>query len=422
MAPFFAYAYIDPGTGSLLLYSLIGIATTLIFALKGLFYAIRDKLFTKGLKISEENKFGIVFHSEGSKYFHVFLPVIEELCKRKVPSVLITPDANDSAFEFKNDYFRVINPGNEMVTISFMNNIHADLVISTTPHLDIYMWKKSKNVKKYIHLFHSPTGSDFYEKYALSFYDIIFSVGNFNEKGQKELDNKRNLPQKQYYNIGCTYYDYMLKEYKEYSTNSDGKTILYAPTWGYERSSFFSCGQEIMKKLLEAGYKVIFRPHPQFFVSHIKEYSKFLEEIKKAPNFNNFSIDTNKTAIISMKKSDLLLTDFSGVLFDYAYLSEKPILLLNVSNAYYGYEAEEMIPLSCEFDIPASKTLAHQLTNDEVQEISQTVKKYLTEKSNNTNKIQSFRNENIYNFGSAGEAAALAIIKIHENLLEEGNK
>lgn len=415
------FLYLDPGTGSLLLYSLVGIATTLAFALKGVFYNLKEKLFNKGVKVTSQNKYGIVFHSEGGKYFHVFQPIVEELCKRGVPSVYITPDEKDPAFDLKNELFNVINPGNEMVTISYMNNLQADVVISTTPHFDIYMWKRSKNVKRYVHFFHAPTGSDFYEKYALSFYDIIFSVGSFTQKGQSALDEKRKLPQKQYYNVGCTYYDYMLKEYKDCTAVSDGKTILYAPTWGYERSSFFSSGVTIMKELLASGFNVIFRPHPQFFVSHIKEYNAFLEESKKWENNQNLSIDTNKTPIESMKKSDLLITDFSGVLFDYAYISEKQVLLLNVKNASGGYEAEELIPLKVDYDIPASLDLAHQLTSEESDNISQTVQKYLAAKQDNSEKIRKFRDENCYNFGSAGAAAAEAIIEIQKSILAEAN-
>lgn len=409
------FLYLDPGTGSLLLYSLIGIGATLLFALKSVFYNLKGIFSKKNIKNLDNQKYGIVFHSEGGKYFHVFKPIIEELCKKGLTSVYITPDEKDAAFEMQNDLFKVINPGNEMVTISYMNNLKADVVVSTTPHFDIYMWKRSKNVSKYVHFFHAPTGSDFYEKYALSFYDIIFSVGNFTQIGQAALDTKRRLPQKKYYNVGCTYYDYMLKEYKECTAVSDGKTILYAPTWGYERSSFFSSGVEVMRKLLAAGFNVIFRPHPQFFVSHIKEYNDFIEASKKWKNAENLKIDTNKTPIESMKKSELLLTDFSGVLFDYAYLSEKQVLLLNVENASGGYEAEEMQPLGVDFDITASKTLAHQLTNEETENIESTVQNYLDSKEDNSEKIRKFRDENIYNFGNAGRAAAEAIIDILKN-------
>ena len=110
---------------------------------------------------------------------------------------------------------------------------------------------------------------------------------------------------------------------------------------------------------------------------------------------------------------------FSGVLFDYAYLSEKQVLLLNVKNASGGYEAEEMITMACDFDIPASKALAHQLNEEETENIEDTVKYWLANKADNKEKIRKFRDENIYNFGKAGAAAAEAIIQIQKNLTSE---
>ena len=121
-----------------------------------------------------------------------------------------------------------------------------------------------------------------------------------------------------------------------------------------------------------------------------------------------------------MRKADLMITDFSGVLFDFAYITERQVLLLNVENASGGYEAEEMIPLKIDFDINASKTLAHQLSKEETQNIVETVGKYLASKQDNQEKIRKFREENIFNFGNAGSAAADAIISIQKSIIGEG--
>ncbi len=416
--------YLDPGTGSLLLYALLGIITTLWFAIKNIFFSFRGLFSKSKISVDKNESFRIVFHSEGGKYFHVFKPVIDELIKQKEKSIYVTPDANDPALKLQGEYFTVLQPGNELATINFMNHINADIVVSTTPHLDIYMWKRSKHVKKYAHLFHAPTGIDFYEKYALSFYDIILCVGPFTEEAQAELDKKRNLPQKQYIPVGCTYYDYMLSEYSEKekqadiiqmlkNKNSKQGTILYAPTWGKLRSSFFSTGQTIMRKLLEAGYDVIFRPHPQFYVSHKQELESFMKEFS---NFTNLTIDNEKTPVKSMILSDLLITDFSGVLFDYAYLSEKPVLLLNVETATAGYEAEDLEPLNIGYDINASKTIAQQLTENEINNIESTVENILNNINDNKARISEYKKQNVYNFGQAGKACADSIVRFLETL------
>ena len=416
--PQFLFAYIDPGTGSPLVYAIIGIASSLWFILKGSFYKLYIKLSKKGknksenLKISSQTIAPIVIYSEGNKYFHIFEPVIQSLINLKVNCTYITSDKNDSAFNINSEYFNVVNPGNDLVTISFMNKIQCDIVLATTPHLDIYMWKRSNKVKKYIHLFHAPTGVDYYEKYALSFYDIIFSVGQFTEKAQNYLDTKRGLPHKEYFAIGNTYYDKMVADLENFKTYNSGKTtVLYAPTWGKERSSFFSTGKSFVLDLLNSNFNVIFRPHPQFFTSHKEELIEFSNQTKDL----NLIIDKNPSPLESMAKADLLISDYSGIVIDYAYLFQRPILLSTSSTSNIGYEDEELSE-EYGFDKKAIQFLGHELTDDEAKNIVNTVNSILSNKTDNKSKILKFRENNIYNFGSAGKAAADAIIKIEESL------
>ena len=140
---------------------------------------------------------------------------------------------------------------------------------------------------------------------------------------------------------------------------------------------------------------------------------------EKFSHFENLTIDNEQTPVLSMIKSDLLITDFSGVLFDYAYLSEKPVLLLNVSTALDGYEAEELQPLNSSFDINASLELAHQLSEDEIKRIDSFVIDILNN-AKTKEKIKDFKEKNIFNFGNAGKKAAETIIQIYNNL--EGTK
>ena len=41
--------YLDPGTGSLLLYAIVGITTTVLFALRGFWYSLRGKGIVLGI-------------------------------------------------------------------------------------------------------------------------------------------------------------------------------------------------------------------------------------------------------------------------------------------------------------------------------------------------------------------------------------
>ncbi len=396
--------YLDPGTGSLLLYAILGVCTSLLFLFKKLFYLLKN--FLLGSKHEEKlnNKYNIVIHSEGGRYFHNFKSVIEEFIKNEKKIVYVTPDKNDPAFSISSPFLEIICFENEYKTISFLNNITANIILSTTPHLDIYMWKKSKKVKKYIHIFHAPTSVDLYEKYALSFYDIILCAVNKTEETQKYLDEKRNLPTKKYYTVGCPYFD-NFKNIENTNIKINSQTILYAPSWG-KRSSLNTFGKQIIQNLLSANYKVIFRPHPQSFISD----KILIDDIKNEYlQNNNFFIDDKKTGLDSMIESDALISDYSGIIFDYYYLIKKPIFISGMNLNINGYEVED-IPLDLQFDIPITKEITYELTQSDINNLP----KIINTKMENNNAINS--NVELPYFGSAGKQIYAILCEIEKEL------
>lgn len=394
------FLYLDPGTGSLLLYAIIGIATTFVFLLKRLISKLQLLIFGK---VSITNKhYDIVLHSEGSRYFSTFKNIIEYFSEKKIKITYITAQKDDIAFQLNNPYVEVFCPGNEYQTYTFLNNLDADIVISTTPNLDIYMWKKSKKVKKYIHIFHSPTSIDFYEKYGLSYYDIIFSAVDKTKNAQCYLDKKRNCKEKEYYNIGCPYLDELYKESKSFPKTENTTTVLYAPSWG-SRSSLNTIGKNIISSLISQGINVIFRPHPQSFISDKDLITSIIND------FNNnslFLLDNKTSGLISMNNSDAIITDFSGILFDYKILFNKPIFLASNNINIHGYEIED-IPDPLQFDISYSKLNSIEL-NDEVLS---DIKQYINNSPKNNNS-----NEYLYNIGNASKYAVEKIVEIWKEI------
>lgn len=406
--PSFSWAYLDPGTGSLLLYAVVGILASLGFALKNVFYRLKSFVLSSA-SIKQQNLTEIVFFSEGGAYWHVFEPIITEMVCRSIPSTFITSDKNDPAFKIQGPLFTVIRPGNEMVTITYMNKLKAKLVVSTTPHLDIYMWRRSKDVARYAHLFHAPDCVDFYEKYALSFYDDIFLTGPDHEQLLIKLDALRNLSPKRIHPVGCTYFDYMLKELKNLSSSSSEFRVLYAPSWG-ERSSIIRYGTKIIDNLILESIPVVFRPHPQYRISH----PELLEGLKQKYSQNPLvTIDEKQTAIQSMVDCNILIADISGIIFDYAYLFAKPIFLLNSEISLGGFEAEDLGDKA--WTIPALQKLSQSLYDKDIPQISAIVTLARRNQRSIESELRKFREENLYNFGSAGIAAVDAISKIlHE--------
>ncbi len=406
-----AHAYLDPGTGSLLLYALVGIATTLLFALRNLWYGLKGKaLLSRSVSVSAALP-DVVFHSEGGRYWQVFQPVIAALEAEGVACAYVTPDPDDPALKWKGQRFQAIHPGRELMTIAHMNAAATALVVSSTPNLDVYMLKRSRQVKHYTHLFHAPTDVAFYEKFAFDWYDSLLTVGPFQEKSVRELELRRGLARKKLYETGCTYYDYMLGERRDDERAGDGSlTVLYAPAWG-DRSSVIRYGTAILDALADSGLRTIFRPHPQFYVSHVETIREIEKRFSGRPNVE---IDTNRTGTASMRRSDVMVTDLSGVLFDYAFLFERPIVLARSDADVGGQEGED---LSGEiWDVATSKKLARCLAESEIGDAARIVAEAGAGSERYGRAIRDIREAEIFNFGGAGPAAARNIRAILEDI------
>jgi CDP-glycerol glycerophosphotransferase (TagB/SpsB family) len=400
--------YIDPGSGSLLLYALVGLSATFFFTLRGFWYSLQTRVFRK--KSSHplpQDLPPLVLHSEGSKYWQVFEPVLTELGKRGIPCAFVSSDLKDYEMACKLENVTAIYPGKEMATFAYLNRIKADYVVTTSPHLNIYMMKRSPWVKKYIYLFHAPTSIDTYELYGFNHYDVLLTPGDFVETYVRELEEKRNLPQKDLYSVGCTYFDYMLKEKELLEDKKEGQkpVLLYAVTWG-SRSSLLHHGQAMFDILDRCDCKVIFRPHPQYYVSH-KEVIDQLET--KIQSMENMSIDRNRTGMESMNQADLMVSDMSGVLFDFSYIYTKPLILLDAGDDFDGFEGGD---LSSNWESEYSRKLAVSLPMENVESLPELVKETLARKENYKDEIIQIRDSQLAHFGKAGAAVADALQKI----------
>jgi CDP-glycerol glycerophosphotransferase (TagB/SpsB family) len=79
----------------------------------------------------------------------------------------------------------------------------------------------------------------------------------------------------------------------------------------------------LIDELLKEDWNIIIRPHPQSLISE----KKLMESIKsKYSNNNNVIWDNNVNNLISLNKADILISDFSGIIFDYAFLFDKPFI------------------------------------------------------------------------------------------------
>ena len=338
------FGYIDPGTGSLLFSALFGIIGTLFFLSKALLIKLKTMSFSKSKNIETEasKKARIIIYGEDKRYCNVFKPLIEELIKLEIPVIYYSSSEDDPIFEIKNDLLHTEFIGVGNIAYAKLNFIEADICLMTTPNLDVFQLKRSKGVKKYVHIFHAPNEASMYCLYSLDFFDAVLLNGENQIPDIRELEETRKTKVKELEIIGSTYLDELNKKKEEASKSitkvENKKTVLIAPSWGMN-GLLKRFGEKIIDPILSNGYYVIIRPHPQ---SSIVE-KDVLERLKtKYKNNTNIEWDFNRDNIYSLSRADVMISDFSGVILDYAFLFDKPTIIPSFTFDKRGYDAVEL--------------------------------------------------------------------------------
>ena len=334
------FCYIDPGTGSLLFSALFGIIGTLFFLSKALLIKLKTFSFADKINKKENiSKAKIIIYGEDKRYYNVFKPIIEELINLEIPTIYYSSSEDDKIFEIKSDFLKseFIGTGNK--AYAKLNFIEADICLMTTPNLDVFQLKRSKGVKKYVHITHSSAETSTYCLYSLDFFDAVFLNGEHQIRDIRELENKRNTIIKDLYVVGNPYLD-ELSKMKEtiIKENNNKKTILIAPSWGMN-CLFRRFGEKLLDNVVNSDYNIIIRPHPQSLISDKDIIDKFQNRYKDK---NNVEWDFNRVNIYSLSKADIMISDFSGVIFDYAFLFEKPVIIPSFTFDKRGTDAIEI--------------------------------------------------------------------------------
>lgn len=315
--------YIDPGTGSMLFSILIGLAMTSVFAIRALVIKIKTTIsFGKRTEL-DKSKLGIVIYSDSKRYWNVFAPIAREFEKRRFPLTYYTQSEDDPALSEKFEYVKTEFIGEGNRAFAKLNFLNADICLSTTPGLSVLQWKRSKACKYYVHIPHSLDEMMGYRMFGLDYYDSVLLTGDFQGEYIRRLEEMRNLPAKELVTVGYPPMDEQKNRLTSLQTTEDSEiTILVAPSWGKE-AILSKFGSVFLKAIQKTGWKIIVRPHPQTRTSEKEMLDSLMKEFPESENFNwNFDNDN----FDCMNKASILITDFSGIIFDFALLFDKPLI------------------------------------------------------------------------------------------------
>ncbi len=350
----------------------------------------------------------LVIYSEKSGFYKYFENIIKELLKNTSITIhYVTNDPDDAIFKKAEEEPRIkpyyIGPKK---IITFMMKMDADIVLMTTPDLEKYYIKRSyvrKDVE-YIYTFHGPTSTTMcVREGAYDHFDTIFCVGPHQVEELRATEKIYNLPEKTLVPVGFGLIDNLCKTYAETEkVVKDKKQILLAPSW-QEDNILEYCLDELMEGLLHKGNKVILRPHPEY----IKRFPAKMDAIVKkyeGSDGDDFVIEMDFSSNRTIWESDLLITDWSGIAYEFSYATKKPSMFINTPMKVLNpnYTKIPLVPT----EISWKDQVGISIDTDKLSTVADTVHELLSNPEKYAKQIDEALHRNIFNVGESGLAAA----------------
>lgn len=402
-----AYAYLDPGTGSMLLSAVISVVSVVYFVIRGswnFLHALFYRLIGKA-KVYSKNR--IVFYSEGASYWNTFRPVLEALDRRGVKALYMTSDLKDPGLAFASDHIEAQYIGEGNAAFMTLNLLDADVCAMTTPGLDVLQIRRSKGVRHYTHIVHSVTDMALYKLYSFDYYDSVMCAGPHQERSLRFLEELRGTTKKDLFVAGCAYFDVLAARFamEGGNENVDSQCVLVAPTWG-SNGLLSRFGAKLVKPLAEAGFSVIIRPHPQSFRVEKAMIDRIRAELAVYPNVR---WDAEPDGFTSLKTAAVLISDLSGVVFDFAFVFERPVITVRFEPDFRGLDGNDL-PYPA-WELAGLDRIGRRVDDRNISSLPEVVRS-LTSDAAFRDGIRTFRESDVYHFAHAGEVLAEQIVAL----------
>lgn len=380
----------------------------------------KTKLFTKDPYAKKERQdykrfFSIVnkhlvFYSENKGFYKYYAGIIEYILKNtNIVIHYITSDPEDTVFDMakENDHIKAYYIG-EKKLITLMMKMDADVVVMTMPDLENYHIKRSYIRKdiEYVYIPHCMDSLNMtMRKGSMDHFDTVFCTGKHHKAEIEETEKVYNLPKKKIIEWGYCLLDSMREDYQKMDKKeSDVKSILIAPSWQKD-NIVDSCLDELLDNLKGHGYKVTVRPHPQ----HVRHMPERMQQLKdRFADNDDIEIQTDFSSNSTVFEADMMITDWSGIAYEYAYTTCKPVLFIDTPMKVMNpeYKKIDVEPINIWMRDSIGATLKPQ----EMEKVASVVEEMLNNADKYKDRIDKFVHEYVYNLGHSAEVGGDYII------------
>jgi hypothetical protein len=369
------------------------------------FFELRELRRFQSLPRSERE---LVFYSESESYWMYLYPFISRLIEEHGRSVCyLTSSPSDPALENNISGIRPFCIGKGSIRTILFASLDADVMVMTMPDLGTYNLKKSKCYPvHYVFVPHNMNSTHMvFNKGAHDAFDTIFCVGPHHLAELREAERIYGLPPRILIENGYARLDTLREEVKRRGSPSSTskRQVFIAPTWP-PHGLLEIIGLELIEVLVSAGYKVIVRPHRDTEPVHLDALrDRFGEK-------DNFILAEGKLGQEAFFESDLIITDWSGSAFSFAFARERPVLFIDVPRKVLNseYECFSNPPL----EIIIREKIGAVLKPEQISEAPELVETLCDKSGEWGDKIRVQRDCWIYNHGGSAQLGATYLAEL----------
>ena len=110
--------------------------------------------------------------------------------------------------------------------------------------------------------------------------------------------------------------------------NTQKPVLHIAPSYS-EDNIMDSCIDDLLTNLLKSDINIIVRPHPQYIRRNPDKIAAFKERHAKELAAEEFIFQTDFSSNNDVFSSDILITDWSTIAFEYSFTTKHPTLFIN---------------------------------------------------------------------------------------------
>jgi CDP-glycerol glycerophosphotransferase (TagB/SpsB family) len=275
----------------------------------------------------------ICIYSEGPAYFPHLQYVLDQILEVTDFTVsYISSSLDDPGLRYNHKKLKTFFIGLGHARNYVFSTLNVKVMLMTMPDLHCFQIKRSINDVKYVYLQHSICSLHMiYRTNAFDYFDAICCIGNHQVQEVRALEKANKLKKKKtlrtrYFRLDELIDKVTLGDQRELQYDKKKPNFLIAPSWGELGLIESGIAFDIIKTLLSLEYAVSFRPHPQTR-SHF-QVQKIMSNFSANHDFQAYLDVSENEGIL---KADYMISDWSGVAFEFALSCKRPILFCDTS-------------------------------------------------------------------------------------------